>query len=47
MLGVSTTVSIEEDTAHAATKPYYVYGYVDKDAKFVTTKFIKAVKYKM
>jgi hypothetical protein len=36
-----------EDTAHAATKPYYVYnGYVDKDAKFVTNKqFIKAVKY--
>lgn len=47
MLGVSTTVLPIEDTAHAATKPYYVYnGYVDKDAKFVTNKqFIKAVKY--
>ena len=31
MLGVSTTVLPIEDTAHAATKPYYVYnGYVDK-----------------
>ena len=47
VLGVSTTVLPIEDTAHAATKPYYVYnGYVDKDAKFVTNKqFIKAVKY--
>ena len=36
VLGVSTTVLPIEDTAHAATKPYYVYnGYVDKDAKFV------------
>ena len=35
MLGVNTTVLPIEDTAHAATKPYYVYnGYVDKDAKF-------------
>ena len=47
VLGVSTTVLPIEDTAHAATKPYYVYnGYVDKDAKFVTNQqFIKAVKY--
>ena len=36
VLGVSTTVLPIEDTAHAATKPYYVYnGYVDKDARFV------------
>ncbi|WP_233486119.1 hypothetical protein [Staphylococcus hominis] len=33
VLGVSTAVLPIEDTAHAATKPYYVYnGYVDKDA---------------
>lgn len=47
ILGVSTTILPIEATAHAATKPYYVYnGYIDKDATFVTNKhFIKAVKY--
>lgn len=47
ILGVSTTTLPIEATAHAATKPYYVYsGYIDKDATFVTNQhFIKAVKY--